>query len=149
MTEISVVRRYARALFDVARQQERVEQVGSDLQGIDAVLKSSPRLLRVLRAPTIPGADKIKLVRSAFGRRVNELTLRFLQMVIEKRREGILPELAAEYRRLSFEMLNIQSVEVTSAVALTDEERARLAVSLGRRTGKRIQLVERTDPNLM
>jgi F-type H+-transporting ATPase subunit delta len=149
MAETGVVSRYARALFEAARAQGAVEQVGSDLQGVAAVLQETPDLLEVLRAPVIPVEGKVHLVGSAFGHRVTELTLRFLQMVVQKRREVVLSEVPAEFQRLSYAMLNILPVEVSTAVPLSPEERTSLAAALDRRTGKRIQLVERTDPQLM
>ena len=141
--------RYARALFDAARAEGTVEQVGSDLQGVAAIFRETPDLLRVLRAPVVPAERKLELLRTAFGRRVSPLTLKFLEMVVQKRREEILPEVPEVFQRLSYQMLNILPVEVTSAVALTADERTALAAALGRRSGKRIQLVEKTDPALM
>lgn len=149
MAELGVVRRYARALFDVARQQELVEQVATDLRGLEAVLKSAPHLGRVLRTPTIPAGRKRNLVRSVFHGRVNELTLRFMELAIAKKREEVLSDVPGEFQRLSYEMLNLLPVEVTSAVELTAEERTRLCTSLSSRTGKRIELRERIDPALM
>jgi F-type H+-transporting ATPase subunit delta len=149
MAEAGVVSRYARALFEAAQSQGTVEQVGSDLEGIASIFKESPDLLRVLRAPVIPAERKAQLVRTAFGPRVSDLTLRFLEMVVQKRREEVLPEVPAEFQHLAYAMLNVLPVEVTTAVPLTPEERTALAASLGRRTGKRIRLVEKIEPELM
>ena len=46
MAELGVVRRYGRALFDVARKQQLVDQVRADLQQLDQTLKENPRLGR-------------------------------------------------------------------------------------------------------
>ena len=90
MAEAGIVRRYARALFDVAHQRGAVEPVRGDLEALGTLLQSTPQLGRVLRAPTIPPARKRQLLRTAFGGRVHELTQRFLDMIVEKRREEIL-----------------------------------------------------------
>jgi F-type H+-transporting ATPase subunit delta len=149
MAEQTIVRRYVKALFDVAHRQELVEQVGADLNALGAVLRGTPQLARVLRAPTIAPARKRALLRSVFGGRMNELTLRFLEMIVEKRREEILADAPPDFQRLSYEMLNILPAKVTSAVPLSAEERAALAAALGRRTGKRIELQEAVDPALI
>jgi F-type H+-transporting ATPase subunit delta len=149
MAESGIVRRYVRALFDIAHQREIVQQVGGDLDALAAVLKSTPQLGRVLRAPTIAPARKRQLLRTVFGGRMHELTQRFLDMIVEKRREAILADVPGEFRRLSYEVLNIQPAEVTSAAPLADDEREALRAALGRRTGKRIELQEAVDPALI
>ena len=80
---------------------------------------------------------------------MHELTQRFLDMVIDKRREAILALVPVEFRRLSYELLNIQPTEVTSAAPLGADERAALSTALARRTGKRIELREAVDPALI
>lgn len=149
MAEKAIVRRYTKALFDLAHQRELVDVVRADLAGVEAVMRAAPRLGRVLRAPTIAPARKRELVRTAFAGRVNDLTLRFLDLVVEKRREEILPDVPEEFQRLAYQMLNIVPVEVTSAVPLTPEEALRLVAALQQRTGKRIELHERVDAALM
>jgi len=149
MAEGGIVRRYAKALFDVAQRQGAVDAVRADLEALRAVMRSTPQLGRVLRAPTIGAERKRQLVRAAFGGRMNPLTLRFLEMVISKEREEILPDVPAAFEHLAYQMLNLQPVQVTSAVPLGPQEREALAAALGRRTGKRIELHERVDPSLM
>jgi len=149
MAEGSIVRRYTKALFDVSMRQQILDEVRADLDGLRSVMRRSPQLSRVLRAPTIPATDKRQLVRSVFGGRMNELTLRFLEMVISKEREEILSDVPAAFEHLAYQMLNLQPVSVTSAVPLSAAEREQLAAALGRRTGKRIELHERVDPALM
>jgi F-type H+-transporting ATPase subunit delta len=149
MAEGGIVRRYAKALFDVADKQGIVDEIRADLLGLRAVMRASPQLGRVLRAPTIAAEAKRQLVWTAFGGRMNELTLRFLEMAINKEREEILPDVPAAFEHLAYARLNLQPVHVTSAVPLSPQERDALAASLGRRTGKRIELHERVDSALM
>lgn len=149
MAELSVVRRYARALFDTANRSGVIEQVEEDLKGIDQVLRTAPRLERVLRAPTISSERKRELLKDVFGSRVSPLTLRFLLLAVDRRRETILADMSAEYSRLADVYRNIQAVDVTSATPMTDAERERLAGSLARRTGKRIVLRVHIEPEIL
>jgi F-type H+-transporting ATPase subunit delta len=149
MAELSVVRRYARALFDTALQMEQIDQVEQDLKAVDQLLRAEPRLERVLRAPTISGPRKQEVVRRAFEGRVGALTLRFLNLTVNRRREDILGGVYREYQRLANEHRNLLPVEAVSAVPLLDEEREALGRALAQRTGKRIMLRVSTDPALM
>jgi F-type H+-transporting ATPase subunit delta len=149
MAELAVVRRYATALFDTASKQGVVDQVEEELKAVDQTLRAVPRLSRVLRAPTIPGAQKQELLQKAFGTRVGKLTGRFLALAVERRREGILSDIYSEFQRLANEARNILPVQVTSAVPLSDQERDALTRALASRTGKNVTLEVEIDPQIM
>ena len=149
MAELSVVRRYARALFDTANRSSQVDQVEADLKTVDGVLRTVPRLQRALRAPTISSVRKKELLNHTFGTRVGPLTLKFLTLAITRRREDILSQVYLEYQRLSNELRNILPVEVTAAVPMTDAERDALVAALNRRTGKQVILKVSIDPRLL
>src|SRR5207244_2481013 len=149
MAEPSVVRRYARALFDTANRSGMVEQVENDLKTVDQVLRIIPRMLRALRAPTIAASRKQELLDRAFGTRIGPLAMRFLKLVVQRRREDILSNVYLEYHRLANEARGILPVQVTAAVPLSDPERESLAQSLHARTGKQIVLQVSIDPGIL
>jgi len=149
MAELSVARRYARALFDTANRAGSVEQVEEDLKGVYDVMQAAPRLERVLRAPTISSQRKRELLTQTFQSRVSPLTLRFLILLVDRRREDILKDVYGEYRRLADAYRNMLPVEVTAAVPLTDEERDTLVSGLSRRTGKRVTVRISIHPEIM
>jgi F-type H+-transporting ATPase subunit delta len=149
MAETAVARRYVRALFDASLNAKAVDQVESDLKAVDQIMRAVPRLARVLHAPTIAGSRKSALLDTAFSGRVGALTLRFLKLLVDRRREDALGELYNEFRALADEHRGIVQVEVTSAVPLTDAEREALAASLSQRTGKKVQLTVAVDESLL
>jgi F-type H+-transporting ATPase subunit delta len=149
MAAISVTRRYAQALFDTAQREGTIERIETDLETVDALLRVTPNLLRVLRAPTIGRDRKKDLLRKIFGEQVSALTLRFLNLVVDKRREAILPDVNREFRLLSYRSRNIQPVTVRAATRLTPEERAALQRALEARTGKNVEIQEEIDPTLL
>ncbi|MBI3909923.1 MAG: ATP synthase F1 subunit delta [Armatimonadetes bacterium] len=149
MAQLPVVRRYVQALFDVALRQDLVDQVESDLAAVDALLHQAPRLMRILRAPTIARARKRALLGGVFGVRVTALTLRFMQLLVEKRRETVLEDARAEFRRLAYAHRNLLPVEVTTAIPLAEADREALRRALERRTAKRVELHERVDESIL
>lgn len=149
MADLSLARRYAQALFLMARRDGTIERVETDLETIDALLRTQPNLLRALRAPVIARPQKRDLVRRLLASQVSNLTLRFLYLLIDKRREAVLPEVNRQFRALSYGAENILPVTATVARRLTAEERTRLTETLGRRTGKTVALAEAVDPELI
>ena len=149
MAELSIVRRYARALFDSANKSGTVAEVEEDLKTVDQLIRTSPRFYRALRAPTIAASRKKDLILRGVGDRIGPLSTRFLSLLIDKRREDVLGQVYAEYHRLANEARNILPVSVTSAVPLTDEERDALAAALAQRTGKQILLQVSVQPEIL
>ena len=149
MAELSVVRRYARALFDTAMKAGSLDQVEEDLRGIDQTFRGVPRLGRALGAPTIAASRKKELLEQAFSQRVSPLTLRFLTLALTRRRQDIFLDIYAEFRRLANDARGIVPVKVQTAVALTDAERDQLATALAKRTGKQVRLEVDVEPELI
>lgn len=145
----SVTRRYASALFQIALAQQRLDAVEADLAGLDATLRTAPQFTRVLRAPTISRARKHELLDRAFADRVQPITLRLLHLLVDKRREEIVGSLHGEFQRLLADYRNQMAAEVTTAIPLDDALRRQLRGTLEQRTGKRIELRERVDPEIL
>jgi F-type H+-transporting ATPase subunit delta len=149
MADVSIARRYAQALFHTARKDGTIERVETDLETVDALIRTQPNLPRILRAPTIGRTQKKELVRRLFESQISGLTLRFLFLLIDKRREAVLPQVNQEFRSLSYAARKILPVTATVATRLVPEERARLTETLSRRTGKTVELSEELDASLI
>jgi F-type H+-transporting ATPase subunit delta len=149
MAEISVTRRYVRALFDTAQREGVTEKIETDLETVDALLRTTPNFLRVLRAPTIDRTRKKDLLRQVFAEQISALALRFLYLIVDKRREAILADVNREFRTLSYRQRNIQPVTVRVATRMTADERGALTRALEARTGKTIELQEEIDADLI
>lgn len=149
MAELAVVRRYARALFDTAVQKGLVDEVEGDLKAVDGVIRQLPQLQRAFKSPAVSDIQKKALLRKAFEGRVGPLTMRLLELVVDRGREDVLKDLYPEFHLLANQRRNIQPVEVSAAIPLTDMEREALAKSLAARTGKTIDLRVRVEPELM
>ena len=149
MRQTAITRRYAGALFEAAKSEDAVDRVESDLGLIAFSLENAPRLREVMVHPLIPAARKKEIAAEVFDGRVQEVTLHFLDLVIDKRREGILEEVEPEYVRLANEFRNVVPVRVTSAVPLTADEQSGLRKKLEKLTGKMVELQLAEDPELI
>lgn len=152
MRMTTLARRYAGALFETVRQLDVIDvidMVESDLGLINYSLETMPRLVEVLNHPLIPRERKKAIVSEIFKARVHAVTLRFLELVIDKRREGILSDIEPEYVRLANEWRGIVPVIVTSAVPLTEDAVNALKKKLDTFTGKNADLELQEDPDLI
>jgi F-type H+-transporting ATPase subunit delta len=135
-----LARRYAAALFEAARGSNTVDSVESDLGLITYSLDAAPRLREMLVHPLIPAARKKELVSEIFKGKIQDVTLDFLFLLVDKQREEIVAEVETEYVNLANDYRKIATVQVTSAVPLTADEQAQLREKLGKFTGKTVEL---------
>lgn len=144
-----LARRYAGALFQAAKDSGAVDGIESDLGMVTYSLEQVPQLQDVMTHPLIPAARKKQIVSSIFKGKVQDITLDFLFLLVDKQREEIIGDVETEYVNLANEFHNIQTVQVTSAVPLTDDEKAQLRDKLGQFTGKTVELQLAESPDLI
>jgi F-type H+-transporting ATPase subunit delta len=141
--------RYAKALFELARDEKKLEQVQADLNTLQEALQKSPDLQRVLESPIIPKEDKADLLNQLFQDRVSELTMRFLQLLVEKNRESLLGFIIQRFGELLDDYQGILRGQLISAYAFTPEQLKALKARLDKITGKNVLLEEQVDPQLL
>lgn len=146
---VPVARKYALALFRAALRREVLDPVGADLDSIVRMLRGEPQLAKVLAAPDVPAAEKRKLAAGVLAGRVGPVALEFVDLLLDKRRFGLLEAAAARYRELLEEERGMVRARAVTAVGLTDAERAGLLDKLQRVTGKTVLMSETVDPEIL
>ena len=149
MREESVARRYAAALFNQAEATDAVTTAANDLQLVAETVAESGALRALLAQPLVTDARKKLALKNVFGEKISPMTLALLNLLIDKRRVELLPQVQAEFARRVLEYRNIAHATATSAVPLTPEQVAALERSLEARTGKDIELEMTVDPTLI
>ena len=149
MSDISVARRYAAALYEEATNKGQVDQLDADIALIRDSLEGSPELVRFFSSPVIPREKKASVVTALFESRLQPLTLRFMGLLVEKRREDLFPAVVDAYRGLRDDELGIVEAHVRSALAMDATEEAALKQTLERMTGKQVRLAVTTDAELL
>jgi F-type H+-transporting ATPase subunit delta len=141
--------RYAEALLGAAEKRRAVDPVAEDLQSILALDEKDPSFRRFLESPAVRDDAKQSLVDSVLGSRAHPLTVRFLLLLMHKKRIGHLRDAAAAYETLVEERRGIVHARVVSAVPLGPDDKTRLTQALERRTGLRFLLEPRVDEAIL
>ncbi len=147
--DIRATTRYTLALFQQARTGGLLDQVEADLALIKSLMEATPQLREMWVSPLIPPGKKRDLILKLFSDQVHSLTLSFLRLLVDKRREDILSAVPDEIRMLSDRERNMLRAEATFAVMPTDTEKQQLSDSLEKRTGKKIELSVRIDDSIL
>ncbi|HVB08992.1 MAG TPA: ATP synthase F1 subunit delta [Bacillota bacterium] len=146
---MSVARPYARALYAAATEAGAADAVMADLEATADLLASSPDVTAFLNHPAVGLEPKQDVLREAFGPRVHALTLRFLLLLLEKRRFGFFSEILQAYRVLAEDAAGTSRGRVEAARPLLPDELAALEKSASRWAGHPVKLVADVRPELL
>jgi F-type H+-transporting ATPase subunit delta len=144
--ELTLARPYARAVFKMAREQQRMPQ-WSNLLGFAARAVAEPAVQALLGDPGISSQALAELVVPPGD--VDPLFQQFLSVLAENRRLAVLPEIAGLFDSLRAEDERIVRATITSATPLADEDVAKLRASLVKRFGREVQVTTAVDAALL
>jgi F-type H+-transporting ATPase subunit delta len=128
VSRYAVARNYADTLFSLAERGGAQEEWLVLLGEIGSLYRESPVFRAFLHTPRVSPDEKKQLLRSVLGDRYPEAFVRFLQVVIDKRRQGLLPLMEEAYR----EILNERTGRVHASVTLPFEADAPFRAELER-----------------
>jgi F-type H+-transporting ATPase subunit delta len=144
-----VARRYARALLD-ALPEDRAEAGLGQLLELRGLMSREPGARKLLLNPAVPAADRTAFIgRLAGALGLDEPVRRVFAMLVERRRLGILPDMAENFLSLLDERTGTVRVRVTTALPLDADRERELRERLGRSTGKTIVMEVFDDPSLI
>jgi F-type H+-transporting ATPase subunit delta len=149
MSQSTVARRYATALYEEADATGVLEAVDDDVRMLRESLESTDQLARFFKSPVIPKEKKEAVIQTLLGDRVHELVVRFLRLLVHKDRETMTKAVLDAYQSLRDEQRGIVDAHVTVAHELADADRETVVDALERQTGKSIRLHVEENPDLI
>ena len=141
--------RYARAVFAAAQRVDALEAVGEDLTVLATLAESRPEFRYFLLTPRIRKERKEEVLRTLFREQVQQVTLQFLFVLLDKRRQQLLRLIAGAFRALLDVHYRRQEVTVASARPLDETQQDALVSVLGRMTGMEIRLQQQVQPAVL
>ena len=146
---MSVAKRYAKAIFELALEQGRLEAIGADLSLVRDTLTQNPDWQAWLANPQVAASDKQEALRQVYGEKVSPEVLQLLSIMLKNRRTTLIVAVADEFKALLDEHQGVVHAQVSSAFPLTEAEEAGLAAALEKLTGKSVVLHKEVDPELI
>lgn len=147
MLKGALARRYAQALFELASNTS-LEQMENELLAFSGMIESEPEIKNVLQHPHISLTDK-KAIITKLTENASLSVRNFLNLLIDRRRQDLLPLIVREFIRLADEARQIAEVRVTSAIALKPEHEEQLKKAISRLTGKQVRMKSEVNPDLI
>ena len=139
---------YARALFQAAQEEGRLEVVAADFATLARAIDDVPELRAFLRNPQIDAQEKSQVL-GEIASGADELVRNFLRLLAEKGRAGELVETNAELEALVAQAQNRLAVELTTAHELSDDEARSIVDQIERASGRTVEASRSVDPSLV
>ena len=129
---------YAGAVVAIAQAEDVLDRVTSELASVGRAAAGNEELRRVLSDRTVPASRRVGIVEDLLVSMASPVTLNVVAMLVGAGRGGDLEAIAAEALELAAATRGEAVAEVRSAVALTDEQIARVAEALSRASGRNV-----------
>ena len=147
MTEVATT--YGQAMYDLARDEGKSQQILAELSVLDQSLSAEPEFIQLLSSPNIPKEERVQILDSSFRGKIDPYVLNFLKVLTEKGYMRHFSGCGEFYRQCYTKDNGIMPVVAYTAVALSDELRRKLTAKLSTVTGKTIELDCRIDPETL
>src|SRR6516225_7204616 len=113
--------RYAKSILDLSLEKNQLEAVHNDMLLLKETLHNSRDLVNLLRSPIIKADKKGKILNAIFTGKISPLTSAFITLLLNKEREGNLPEIAAAFVEQYKTHMGISTVRLTTAVPVGED----------------------------
>ncbi len=150
MKQTILARRYAKALFAVGKEEGRFGEYNDALQGVAALYTTHPQVVDALTNPLYPLDIRQKVMAGMVASMgVEKVMANFLNLLVEKKRAIILPEIAEEFQAMVDNEKNVSHGTVVSAIELSVELKGKVRAALEKLTGKKVELTTSVDPSII
>ena len=149
MKDLSLAGRYARALFIITERRQETVAALADLKGVRDLLARGGSVAAFLDSPQVRLPDKRKLLGQALEGRCVRSVATFTDLLLRKKRLGLLPEVTGQFEALVEKAQGIRRAHAVSATPLAEAERARLHATLESWTHSKVKLTTEVDPSLL
>ncbi len=144
-----LAKRYAQALFDLSLGYRIEEKVAADMRLVGRVLAENRELRRIMANPVLQGSKKVKILNRLFGERLDELSLRFFNLIVRKGREVYLESICLAFEDIYKDYKNVVSAELITATKSDDKIRKLMVGKLKAITDKDIELKETVNEDII
>ena len=141
----NLAREYGEGLYELAREEELRPMIHEQLCDIQRLLRQEPDFIRLLCSRAVERTQRLRIVDETFANRVHPYVTNFMKLLVQKEHFDAFMMCCDWIHQRYNDDYGIVEASVTSAVPLTDEQRAALRVKLSGISGKQVSLIESVD----
>lgn len=148
MVQSRAAQRYAKAILDLALEQDSANETNEAMKLISNTIMANDDLQKMLASPVVKAADKKAALRQIFSKG-NAISMGLFDILIDNKRISALKAVADKYTILYDKMNNTQVATVTTAVPLTKDLETKILIKVKEITGNNATLVNNIDESII
>jgi F-type H+-transporting ATPase subunit delta len=149
MRDIKVASRYAKSLLKIAIEEKALEELYNDMVMVNNVCNNNRDLVLMLKSPIVKTDKKEAVLTEVFGKKVSQIATSFIAIILIKKREGLLGDIANAFIDIYKLHKNITTASVTSAIKLTEEQKDKIVKLLLSKERNNIEIKEVVNPDII
>jgi F-type H+-transporting ATPase subunit delta len=146
----AIAKRYAKALVQLASEENALEAYQQELAGFERVISASPELRAALVSPACSMESKQGILGELLAKAAPSVTVgNFVRLLMDRNRIALLPQIVTCYGLLADRISGVVRPVLTTALPLEESAVGEIRGALERSTGKKVVLKVVTDPSLI
>lgn len=145
-----IVRKYATAIFFVARENKKIDRVSKDLDLVFSIYQKFNKEFDMLNDVVYQDAVRLDFIEKIQKKqKFHSITFKFLEVLATKKRMNIIPEIVKEFHGLKYEMENVEKIEVISTKELSKSYISSIEKFFTKNMQKKIWVDNIVDPTII
>ncbi len=149
MLNLQLAHKYAMAIFEIAKEENKLDEYGEELSLAGQVVAEHPELRAFLGNPKVQREDKKDVLSKLLKDDLSKMTYNFIMLLVDKRRDNLIEAISHEYMLLSNKEQGIVIADVTEAFPMTGSQEERLKQKLEEITEKTVKLRHHIDERII
>ena len=150
MNNTVLAKRYAKALFQVGKEENALDKFSSALSDMAKLYADVPEVVDGLTNPLYPQEIREKVMEKLVGAmKVSTLMANFFNLLVQKRRADVLPDIAEVFQSLVDDENNMCQGTVVSAMKISSKLNDKIKATLEKITGKQVVVSNEIDPSII
>lgn len=141
--------RYAKAVFLLADEKNLLKEIASDMESLLTIEKEVPALLDLYNNPVLSSSEKKKVVLEIFKNAFNTISLNFLELIIDNRREAHISGVARNFLKRYKDHLGIKNAILTTAGGIDEAKREEIKQIVKATYNAEVELESKENPDLV
>jgi F-type H+-transporting ATPase subunit delta len=149
MTVSAIRVRYAKAFFLLAKEKNMLDTLKNDIQKVFDVCSLSPEFINMIESPVINTLKKAELLTAIFKTEIHQLTLNFLLLITNNKRENYIPGICRNFLKMTREDQNIKSAFLITATEINPKTNDKIRSLLEKELNATIELNCKIKPEII
>lgn len=141
--------RYAKSFLQLANEKGLLDEAVKDMQFINDTCIASKDLVLLLESPIVKTDKKLAILEAIFKTNVSELTYSFIKLITEKKREGVIDDIAAAFQDQYLDHKNVLKAVIKSVNGVDDTIKAKVQEMVKAAYQKEVLIEEVKDADLI